>query len=112
MTATHDVDARPELDDDVLWKSLLQLSEEGLPFPTAISAERYSDLGPRLYVQVEQKNFRRYFELIEDPVMRTDDHRKNVHVHAAGWWRDRPLHVVSVMHKGSLCVSCLDELDS
>lgn len=110
MTSTaHDSALRTERTlAESYWKLLLLLHEERLRFPIAISPERDSDHGPRLRVQVEECDFRDYFEQIDRRVMRTEDHEGAVHVHVAGICRGVPIHVIAVMEQLDKCRISVD----
>lgn len=95
---THDSVMKTERDlAEAFWKLLVLLHEEKLRFPIAISPERDSDHGARLCVQVEEPDFRSYFEQIDCRVMRTVEHEGQVHVHVTGICRGKPIHMLSVM---------------
>lgn len=97
-TKTHSSVMNTERDlAEAFWKLLVLLHEEKLRFPIAISPERASDHGARLCVQVEEPDFRSYFEQIDCRVMRSEEHEGQVHVHVTGICRGKPIHVLSVM---------------
>lgn len=111
MTGTaHDNALRVERDlAEAFWKLLVMLHEnKQLRFPLAISPERDSDHGPRLRVQVEEIDFRGYFEHIERKVMRTVDHDGGVHVHVTGTMRGCPIHLIAVLSKLDACSISVD----
>lgn len=82
---------------------LVAMREHRLPFPLAISADGlYSPLDPvRLRVQVDDIDFRRFYDLLDVSVVHSVDVDDSVHVHVDGKLRGSRVHLVAVMPNGT-----------
>lgn len=87
---------------------LALMRERHLRFPLSVGVERFAPLGPRLRLQVEDVDFRDYFEQIDNRVMRTEEHEGQVHVHVEGVMRGRWVHMIAVLRHVDACKATPD----